>query len=457
MEPRSLKYIAEAADGELHGGQPGVRVERVCTDSRKAQASDLFVALKGEKYDGHDFLGEVAGRGVAAVMAEGSRAGTLRDCAVVAVRETRTALGKLAGRYRLDFELPMIAVGGSNGKTTAKELIASVLRQRFETLASEASFNNEIGVPLTLLQLSGSHKAAVLEVGTNHPGELALLLRMISHRYGVVTSIGEEHLEFFGDLRGVAEEEGWMAELLPADGALFINGDSEWTETIAHRSRARVVRAGLGRGCDFRAESVQIDDTGVTFRVIAPGGKWDGEHRINLIGAHQVGNALLAIAVGAELGLSREEIARGLAACAPPKMRMQLWRANGWRILDDAYNANADSMRAALATLRDLDCAGRRIAVLGDMAELGDGSEAAHREVGKCAAGISGAHLFAIGPKSKFLAKAARASGMKHVQELDDAVKAGVLIREYLREDDLVLVKASRSMRLERVVEKLKS
>ncbi len=456
MEPRSLKYIADAAGGELRGGSPEAWAERVCTDSRQAGAGDLFVALRGEKFDGHDFLPEVAGRKVAAVMAEAARVENLAGCACIAVKETRAALGRLAARYRLDFDLPTIAVGGSNGKTTTKELIASVLRQRFKTLASEASFNNDVGVPVTLLQLRRDHGAAVLEAGTNHSGELASLLRMIRHRYGVVTSIGREHLEFFGDLRGVAEEEGWMAELLPAEGALFINGDSEWAETIAHRSRARIVRVGASGKCEIRAECSQIDDTGVTFRVIAPGGRWDGEYRMNLIGAHQVANALLAIAVGAELGLSREEIGRGLAECRPPKMRMQLWRANGWRILDDAYNANADSMLAAMATLRDLECAGRRIAVLGDMAELGAGSCAAHREVGTRLAAMKVDRLFTIGSKAMEMAKAAREAGLNDVQEFENAETAAAGIREFLHPGDLILVKASRLMRLERVVEKLK-
>src|SRR3954470_18887239 len=227
MDFRSLKFVARACAGDQLSGSPEVLVTRVCSDSRQAQAGDLFFALSGDRFDGHDFLAEVAQKGVAAVVADQARipAG-LGGCAVIAVDNPRQALGRLAARYRADFELPVIAVGGSNGKTTTKELLAAVLRQKFKTLWSEASFNNDVGVPVTLLKLEPAHQAAVLEVGTNHPGELAPLVRMIQPKFGIITSIGREHLEFFGDLGGVTEEEGWLAELLPADGTLFINGDS---------------------------------------------------------------------------------------------------------------------------------------------------------------------------------------------------------------------------------------
>src|SRR5581483_6648808 len=215
-----------------------------------------------------------------------------------------------------DFSLPVVAVGGSNGKTTSKELLASVLRQKFQTVWSEASFNNDIGVPLTLLKLEPTHEAAVLEVGTNHPGELAPLVKIIQPRFGVITNIGREHLEFFGDLAGVAQEEGWLAELLPAGGRLFVNGDSEWTPQLVHRTRAEVVRVGLGEANTWRAQNVRVEKQGAAFRVDAPRGELAGEYRINLLGRHQVVNALFAIAMGGELGLGRAEIQRGLADCA---------------------------------------------------------------------------------------------------------------------------------------------
>ena len=457
MEPRSLNYVAEACAGELQNGFPDTLVTRICIDSRQAQPGDLFFALAGERFDAHAFLPEVAKRGVATIVAERKKLPpNFSACAVIAVENTRRALGQLAARYRADFNLPVVAVGGSNGKTTTKELIASVLRQKNATLWSEASFNNDVGVPLTLLKLERTHQAAVLEVGTNHPGELAPLLQIIRPTFGVVTNIGREHLEFFGDLAGVAQEEGAMAESLSAEGILFVNGDDEWAELLARRTCARVVRVGLSERNDYCAKNVRFDESGVTFLVNNHRANWNGDCRIKLLGRHQVVNALFAFAVGAELGLSRVEIERGLADCAPAKMRMQLWNVNGIRVLDDSYNANADSMLAALQTLRELPCSGRRIAVLGDMAELGEKSEDAHLEVGKRVAELGIEQLFAIGKRSNNIAIAARKNGLKNVIEISEAETAAQSLKQFVRSNDLVLIKASRSMRLDRVTDSLR-
>ncbi|NOS72549.1 MAG: UDP-N-acetylmuramoyl-tripeptide--D-alanyl-D-alanine ligase, partial [Verrucomicrobia bacterium] len=260
MEKRDLAFVVSACGGELLQGEKNTQVRRVCTDSRAAQAGDLFVALVGDKFDGHDFLFEVAEKGAVALVVERERSrAKMPSLASVAVDDTRLALGRIGAAYRKDFSLPVIAVGGSNGKTSTKELIAAVLRQKLATLWSEASFNNDIGVPMTLLRLEKSHQATVLEVGTNHPGELAPLVEMIAPRFGVITTIGREHLEFFGDVAGVAQEEGVLAELLPADGKLFLNGDNELTNAIAKRTRAAVLRIGTSAKCDWRARNVKME------------------------------------------------------------------------------------------------------------------------------------------------------------------------------------------------------
>lgn len=457
MDARNLDFIAAASGGRLVSGAPDVAITRISTDSRQIKSGDLFVALSGERHDGHAFVSEVAAHGAAAVMIERNRIPeSLPGCPVVAVADTRRALGALAARYRGDFALPVTVVGGSNGKTTTKELIAAVLRQRFTTLWSDASFNNDIGVPMTLLRLDKTHEAAVLEAGTNHPGELAPLVKMIQPRFGVVTNLGREHLEFFGDLTGVADEEGWLAELLPADGRLFVNGDDEWTPKIIARTRASVVRVGLGEGNHWRARRLIPDKQGASFRVTAPHSEYTGGYRINLLGRHQVVNALFAIAVGAELGLEPDEIRRGLAVCLPAKMRLQMWEANGVRVLDDAYNANADSVIAALETLRDLPCKGRRVAVLGDMAELGPHSHAAHEEVGRRAAELGVAQLFAVGSMASVTGGAARAAGLARVFEFGEVETAVAALKTFLKPGDVLLLKASRSARLERIADALR-
>ena len=457
METRDLKYILDACAGKLVTGSPESLIQRVNTDSRAAQPGDLFVALSGEHHDGHDFLKEVVQKGVQAVMVETNKVtAALPDCAVIAVPNTRKALGQVAARYRTDFSLPVVAVGGSNGKTTTKELLASILRQKLATVWSEASFNNDIGVPLTLLRLEKKHEAGVMEVGTNHPGELAPLLGMVRPRLGVITNIGREHLEFFNDLAGVALEEGTLAEKLPAGGVLFLNGDSEWTPPILDRTQARAVRVGVGDKNDWRASGIRVANQGVAFHVDTPNADFCGDYRINLLGRHQVMNAMLAMAVAAEMGLSRAEIERGLAECQPAKMRMQLWEANGARVLDDAYNANADSMLAALQTLQDMPCKGRRVAVLGDMAELGSHSQAAHVEVGRRAAESGVGQLFAIGKMASVMAQAARDAGLNRVFEFADADTAALAVKSFVKPGDVVLLKASRAARLERVAEALR-
>lgn len=460
MEPRSLKFVADACAGELRRGSASGLVNRVCTDSRQARTGDLFVALAGERFDGHDFLAEVAQKGASAVVVERrklERGDALpASVAVIAVDSSRQSLGRFAARYRQDFSLPIAAVGGSNGKTTTKELLAAVLRQRFKTLWSEASFNNDIGVPLTLLKLEQTHQAAVLEVGTNHPGELAPLVRMIQPQYGLVTSLGREHLEFFGDLAGVTQEEGWLAELLPASGMLFVNGDSAWMEAVVKRSRARVVRVGFSEASDWRARDLRVDESGVTFRVDSTRAGYAGLYHTRLHGRHQAVNALFSLAVGAEVGLGREELQQGLADCQPPEMRLQLWEANGVQVLDDTYNANADSMLAALQTLRDLPCTGRRIAVLGDMAELGAQSDAAHAETGRGAVECGIDELIAVGQMSRVMAAAARAAGLRQVHEYTDVAEAGPALKRAVKPGDLVLIKASRATGLDRVSQALR-
>jgi UDP-N-acetylmuramoyl-tripeptide--D-alanyl-D-alanine ligase len=457
MEVRSLKFIAAACTGERRSGSPETEIRRVCTDSRQAQPGDLFIAIPGERHDAHAFLPEVMKKGTTAFLVEKAKAvPQLPDCGIVAVENTRVALGQIAACYRKDFSLPIIAVAGSNGKTTTKELIASVLRQKLNTLWSEASFNNDIGVPLSLLRLENSHHVAVLEVGTNHPGELAPLLKMIQPKFGVITNIGREHLEYFGDLAGVAKEEGALAEMLPADGKLFINGDNDWTAEIVKRTKAKVVRAGLTSGNDWRGSNIRPDKSGITFTVETAQPEFAGDYRINLLGRHQVGNSLLALAIGVELGLSRAEIENGLAECRPPKMRLQVWELNGVRVLDDAYNANTDSVLAALQTLKDLPCKGRRVAVLGDMAELGAHTEAAHLEVGHRAAELGVDQLFTIGRNAAITARAAREAGLMRVLEFQDVEPAADAVKKFLKPGDVLLLKASRSSRLERISELLR-
>lgn len=456
MEARSLDYVCRACEGELISGSGRTEVLRVSTDSRHVGQGDLFFAIKGDKFDGHDFLPEVVGKGARAVVVEKARAKGLGP-GVIAVEDTRRALGQLGARYRQDFTLPVVAVAGSNGKTTTKELIAAVLRDQIPVVWSEASFNNDIGVPLTLFNIESKHRAAVIEVGTNHPGELPALVRLLKPNMGVITSIGREHMEHFGSMEGVVREEGWLAELLPQAGVLFLNGDSEWTPTIAGRARARTVRVGTGPHNEWRGEFQGMDTNGVRFGVSSPRGDFDGDYQVALPGRHQITNATFALAIAAELGVSAEAARQGLVSAKPPKMRMQSWEVRGVRVLDDAYNANADSMLAALQTLADLPCTGRRVAVLGDMAELGDHAPGAHEEVGRRAGQLKIDMLIAVGKFASCTAESAAAAGVRDALTFLDVPAAVGAVPSLLKAGDLVLLKASRTTGLERVGEALRT
>ncbi|MBX3745036.1 MAG: UDP-N-acetylmuramoyl-tripeptide--D-alanyl-D-alanine ligase [Verrucomicrobiae bacterium] len=451
MEMRPIVFLAEACRGELRSVRPDERVRRVVTDSRAVQAGDLFVALRGDRFDGHAFAGEALRRGAVAVVVARDRAEEWAGRPVLVVGDTRTAYGAMAAAYRAGFVLPVVAVAGSNGKTTTKDLIGSVLGGCFETLRSPESFNNDVGVPATLLGLEDRHVAAVIEVGTNHPGELAPLLRMAQPKVGVLTQVGEEHLEYFGSLAGVIEEEGWIAELLPPDGTLILPGAVAGAEAILGRGRARVVRVGFEASHDWRILETEADADGTTFSVRAPKHGLSGEYRVNLLGGHQVTHAVLAAAVGAEFGLGREEIRRGLAACRPARWRMHRWQWDGVEVIDDCYNANLDSTLAALETVRSFPCAGRRVVVLGGMAELGGHTARAHGVAGRRAAELGIDRLITVGPVAAMSARAAAAAGLAQAIEVADIGEAAEHLRAVLRPGDCLLIKGSRSAHLERL------
>ncbi|MBL9138604.1 MAG: UDP-N-acetylmuramoyl-tripeptide--D-alanyl-D-alanine ligase [Verrucomicrobiales bacterium] len=451
MEPRTLEYFADACQGVCHGVAPERVVTRICTDSREIRTGDLFVGISGDRFDGHDFVADALDRGAVAAVVARAQAARFDGAAVLWVDDPRRALGRMAARYRADFHLPVVAVAGSNGKTTTKELIGTVLGGCFETLRSPESFNNDVGVPATLFGLESRHLAAVVEVGTNHPGELAPLLRMAQPRLGVLTHVGEEHLEYFGSLLGVIEEEGWLADLLPPDGVLILPGDPAWSAPVVARSRCRVVRVGRDPKSDWRLLETETDARGTTFSVRGPRADLTGEYRVNLLGAHQVSNALLAAAAAAEFGLNREEIRRGLTQCAPARWRMNRWQVDGVEVIEDCYNANLDSTLAALETLRAFPCSGRRVAVLGGMAELGIHTSRAHAAAGRRTAELGIDRLLAIGDLAAVSAEAATDAGLAQAIVVDTVEAAASHLRTWLRPGDCLLIKGSRSAHLERL------
>ncbi len=441
--------IARMCGASLDARDATVTASGVCVDTRKIKRGELFVALAGDRFDGHDFLSQAASSGAAAGLVRRGVPQGAAGMPLLFVDDPLEALGQLAAAHRSEQSGCVVAVAGSNGKTTTKEFLGNVLSHAGDTVWNEASFNNAIGVPLTLLRMDPGTRFLVSEVGTNHPGELEPLLRMVRPRVGVLTSLGREHLEHFGGVEGVLREEGWIAEVLPSDGLLVVNGDTLGVEEVISRSASATVRVGYGWSNDWRLSNYRYEQDSARFELEGPIVELSGDYRVHHIGRHQALNSALAVVVAAMEGLGRESIQQGLLDCYPAPMRLQVWRMGGVRILDDAYNANEDSMMAALQTLGELPVEARRWAVLGDMAELGTHAEAAHRAIGMQAAKSGVNHLFTVGRMSAWIAEGARSAGLAEVTEFESAAAAGEALREIVVAGDAVLIKASRASRLE--------
>jgi UDP-N-acetylmuramoyl-tripeptide--D-alanyl-D-alanine ligase len=451
--------LASGAGGRWIGTPPA-EVTGVSTDTRQLVPGALFVALRGERFDAHDFLAEARARGASAAMVEESRAGAAAAAGLplLAVRDTLQGLAMLARFHRRRFAIPLVGVTGSNGKTTTREMIGLVLRTRGPVLKTEGNLNNEVGVPLTLLGLEAEHRRAVIEMGMSHPGEIARLAAMAEPQVGVVTMAGAGHVEYFGGLvDGVADAKAELYFALPPAGIAVANaGDARMLRRAQASGRALITFAvGRGEKGDVQVlEVLEHGEAGLRFTLGL--GQKEVEVRLPLVGLHNAANAAAAAATAMALGYSDREIAEGLAQVKPVGRRLRVERlASGVTLVDDCYNANPASMSAALRTLAALVTAGGRpVAVLGDMLELGPMEEEAHRALGREAAGAV-ASLALFGPRTRLAAEAARAAGLPDVFHTEDMAALQGHLLGLLAAGDVLLVKGSRGNRLERLVEAL--
>jgi UDP-N-acetylmuramoyl-tripeptide--D-alanyl-D-alanine ligase len=453
VTPTALSKVASWAGGRLLAGGADVLVTNICTDSRSLKAGDLFVALRGENFDAHSFVGEAAVRGAVGAIVEKAPSGLPGRFGIIEVLDTLRALQSLAGSYRATLAAKVIGITGSNGKTSTKDFTAAVLARRFSTAKTRGNLNNHIGVPLTLLALDHTHEVAVVEMGMNHPGEIAPLARLARPDAAIITNVGVAHIEFMGTRDAIASEKGELAISIGPGGTVILNADDDFSPAIANRvassSGARVITAGISRG-DVRATDLEVTSSGSKFRLHSTGQCVQAE--LPVPGEHMVRNALLACAAGIAFGLTLEECAAGIREPALSTGRMQQRKIAGLTILDDSYNSNPDSAVAGIATLAALPGPGRRIAVLGRMAELGRESEAGHRRVGEAAAAHRLACLITVGAEAGWIADAARARGAAHVVHVADAAAAAASVRAFAREGDIVLIKGSRSAKMEHVI-----
>lgn len=450
MEQRSIRQVAAWTAGAYDG--PDLSVCGVSVDSRAVRPGDLFVALRGVRHDGHGFVGEAFASGASAALVERpdiaeEQRGLGRP--VILVPDVRAALGALARGYRDSLDLTVVAVTGSCGKTTTKEMLALVLGEG--CAVSPKSFNNDIGVPLTLLGATRHDKVCVVEMGTNAPGEIAALCRIARPDVGVVLNVGEAHLEKLGDLDGVAREKAALVEALGPEGCAILNHDDRRTLAMAARCRGYVITFGTTPEADVFARPLPGHARGIGFLLFQR-----RRVRIPVLGRHNVHNALAAASVALWLRRDPWEICERLETYRGVPMRLASEEIAQVRFILDAYNANPSSMEAALREMALLGSSGRRILVLGDMLELGEREEALHERIGRAAAASGADLLWAVGPRSAAAARAAREAGMADVYWSPDVDAAIARPPIRPRRRDRILFKASRGMQLERLCDALK-
>jgi UDP-N-acetylmuramoyl-tripeptide--D-alanyl-D-alanine ligase len=443
------------------------RIKGISTDSRSIRRGDLFVALQGDRFDGHQFVPAVLAKGAAGAIVhdayrwEGKRArpvGSRSEPFLIGVQDPLFAYQQLATHHRSRFTIPVVAVSGSNGKTTTKDMVASVLAQRWRTLKTEGNYNNRIGVPYTLFRLTARHEAAVIEMGVDHRGQTTRLCEIVRPTIGVITNIGPDHLEFFGSMEESAQAKAELLDMLPPDATAVLNADDHYFDYLAARARCRVVSFGLSDRAQVRAVDVATDSRrGTTFRLQLPTNNRLTPVLIKAPGTHNVTNALAAAAVGFSSYLPGALIAEGLAKFRPAAMRSQVVSHHGVQIINDCYNANPASMKAALQLLGEWMPARERLAVLGDMLELGPEAQEMHRDVGRFLAGLPLSRLIVCGSLGREIAAGARQAGMPSdaIVMLSDASAAADLLKKSVGRGDVVLVKASRGMRMEQIVQGL--
>ena len=454
MQPMTVQEITAAVGGIWWNPMPDVpEITCVCTDSRKITPGCLFLPWVGEKFDGHDFIDTALAAGAAGCLCAKLPRDLRPDKFYIKVDDTRLAFRALASAYRDKFRIPFVQITGSVGKTTTKEIVASTLGAKFRVLKTPENYNNDIGTPLTLLGLGPEHQAAVIETGMNHFGEIEYLGAMVRPDVAVISNIGDAHIEFLGSREGILQAKCEIFQHLRSGGLAVLNGDDALLNTV-EAGDFRIVRCGQSAHCDVRITEIADHGVeGITCTVVTARDSY--ALSIPAPGAYMAYSASIAVAVGEELGLSREEIIRGVGQYEPAGSRMRVIRLPGGRmILDDCYNANPQSVTAALEVLAKTDC-DRKVAVLGDMGELGDLTEQAHYNMGALAAMLGVDFVVAIGTKAAKIADGTAQSGgeVLHFATKEEALSE---LREQLGPNTAMLVKASHSMHFGALVEELR-
>ena len=458
MEPMTIREILEAVDGKLLGefSDLDLTVKHVFTDSRNPDPGALFIPLVGERFDGHAFLNEALEGGAAGCFTQRERESYLPGKFYIKVGSTQKALRDLARHYKQKFRIPFVAVTGSVGKTTTKDMVAAVLGERFKVLKTEGNFNNEVGLPLTLLRLNSNHEICVVEMGMNHFGEIEYLSSIVEPDVAVITNIGDSHIENLGSRENILKAKCEIfSHMDPKKGYVILNGDDPLLEPLRASLPFQSVLVGTAEGLDYRATGVESDgEKSVRCHVRTPRSGFDVE--IPALGNHMLYPTLTAAAVAEHFGMTGGEIARGVLRVAPTKMRMTIIkRGDGITILNDAYNANPQSMRAAVEVLSKSG-GDYKIAVLGDMFELGPFAPTLHAGVGAYLGKAGIDCLVAVGELARHIYDAAKDAMVPQVYWCETKEEAKPILAELVKPNSTILVKASRGMAFEELVDDLK-
>jgi UDP-N-acetylmuramoyl-tripeptide--D-alanyl-D-alanine ligase len=458
----SLEEVLNATGGRLIQGGTALFFQGVSTDSRTLKGGELFVALRGDRFDGHNYAMEALAKNAKGVLIEEGRISDshwdgFRSRAVVAVSDSLRALGEIARARRKKWGTSVVAVTGSNGKTTTKDMISVCLETNFPILKTKGNLNNLIGLPMTLLDLTEKEKVAVLEMGMNVPGEIRRLTEIAEPDVGLITNIQMVHLEGLGSLEKLKEEKGELFRNMRRDGTIIVNQDDSRVLDLSNEFLGRKITFGLEGHADIMATGICPQGAeGISFTVTSAG--QETEMTLPLVGRHFVPNALSAFAVATVFGIAWDKVKEALERFQPPPMRMEVWRLGGGKtVINDAYNANPRSMEAALGTLSELKGNGRAIAVLGDMLELGDFTESAHRQLGQKVKDLSIDFLIAMGEKASIVVESAVRHGLdrQRAKVATSYSEAISILESWLQQGDWVLVKGSRRMAMEKIAEGL--
>jgi len=448
MAEFTINEVCLATNGKAYGSVDAEKFTGICTDTRTVKSGDLFIPLVGEKFDGHDFIDQAVKNGAVGIISSRLNISVPANIVVILVADTLLALQDLARFHRQRFSIPIVAITGSNGKTTTKDMTAAIIASRLKVLKTEANYNNEIGLPLTLLQLTDQHEVAVVEMGMRGRGQIQQLASIALPTVAVITNVGETHIELLGSIEEIAAAKAELLQFIPENGLIILNADDHYVQEMAKQVNSRLILFGLEQG-DIRADNVQTHTQGMNFECHSAQGSFLAY--IPAVGKHNVYNALAAIAVGLEVGLNFEDIRTGISKFNASPMRLHIEAMGDYIVINDAYNASPMSMLAAVDTLVEV-AKNRKVAVLGDMLELGHIKVEAHRQIGEKLANCHIDIVVTVGELARHIAEAASAHGIEMAIACDSHDDASKALKKIIKPGDTVLIKGSRGMKMENMV-----